>query len=292
MKVRRYGLRVDHVGFALLDLIVVVVFVSLFAAIWSSMHSRFRERTYITIDLNNVRQILHGSALYNSDNNDHMAHPTWGSDLTGPDGWAYLTSKAGREIPGATMNVPGSCAGRDVNTLQFTNQLAYFKAGQVSQYLPDVKTAWCPKDVATRKSGGRLRTLWLGRAMKVTSYSWNATIGGYIGLNPGDLNGRTYKVSQFQPTDWQMWEGNENDSFNFNDAADNPENPAEMFSLRHAGTQSWWTTFGPGKRNYRGGAVVGSFGGTASYVRWSKVYDLVAKKIPAPNEILNGPGYR
>jgi hypothetical protein len=127
--------------------------------------------------------------------------------------------------------------------------------------------------------------------MKVTSYSWNGTIGGYVGPNPGNLNGRTYKVSQFQATDWQMWEGNENDSFNFNDAADHPES-FETFSQRHSGAPSWWTTVGPGKRTFSGGAVVGTFGGSASYVRWPKVYDLVAKKIPVPNEILNGPGYR
>ena len=291
MKVHRRDLCVDRAGFALLDLIFVVVFVSFFAAIWSSPHSRFRERTYITIDLNNVRQILRASAIYNSDNNDHMAHPTWGSDLTGPDGWAYLTSKAGREIPGATMNVPGSCAGVDVNSARFANQLAYFKVGQVSQYLPDVKTAWCPKDIVTRKSGARLRTLWLGRAMKVTSYAWNGTIGGYATPRP-DLGGRTYKVSQFQPADWQMWEGNENDSFNFNDAADDPRNSLETFSKRHSGTPSWWTIAGPGKRTYPGGAVIGTFGGSASYVRWPKVFDLANQKIPSPNEILNGPGYR
>lgn len=281
----------SRAGFALVDLIVVVVVVSFFAAICSSLHSRLRERTYITIDLNNVRQILHGSTLYNSDNNGYMAHPTWGGDLTGPDGWAYLTAKAGREVPGATMNVPGSCAGVDVDNSRFTNQLAFFKVGQVSQYLPDVRTAWCPKDVATRYRG-RLRTLWIGRPMKVTSYSWNGTIGGYVGPRAAPLNGKTYKVSQFQPADWQMWEGNESDSFHFNDAADHPESIEETFSRRHAGPKDWLNSSALMKRGYPGGAVVGTFGGSAQYVRWPKVFDLVVKKIPAPNEILNGPGYR
>ena len=97
MKVHRRGLRAHRAGFALFDLIFVIVFVSLFAAIWSSLHCRIRERTYITIDQNNIRQILCGSALYNAENNDQMAHPTWGADFEGPDGWAYLTAKRGRE---------------------------------------------------------------------------------------------------------------------------------------------------------------------------------------------------
>ena len=278
-------------GFALIDLLFLVVILAALAAVFSSVPERLRERTHITIDLNNLRQILHASALYSNENNDHLAYPTWGGDLTGPDGWAYLTSKNGREIPGATMNVPGSCAGRDVNTPQFTNQLAYFKVGQVSQYLPGVETAWCPKDVSTRGPEARLRQLWLGRPVKVTSYSWNGTTAGVVG-KPGQNVpvGKTYKISQFLPTDWQMWEANDADAFNFNDAAVNPEQ-VDIFSKRHAGLKAWWT-FTSARRNLPGGAVVGVFGGSAQFVRWSKIYDLNSRKIASPNEILNGPGYR
>ena len=279
-------------GFAFIELLLILVVLGLLASLWSPMHRRLREKTYITIDQSNIRQILRGSALYNSDNDDRMAHPTWGSDLTGPDGWAYLTSKAGRDIPGATQNVPGSCAGRDVNTPQFTNQLAYFKVGQVSQYLPDVRTAWCPKDVATRYAGSRLRQLWLSRPVKVTSYSWNATIAGLVGRAGQNLPiGKTYKITDFRPEDWQMWESNDSDAFNFSDAANNPENISELFSLRHSGLRGWWSVPIP-TRNLQGGIVVGTFGGTAHYVRWPQAYDLMRQKIPPPNEILNGPGYR
>lgn len=282
-------------GFALVELLLILVVLTILASLWSPMHRRLREKTYITIDQSNIRQILRGSALYNGDNNDHMAHPTWGGDLTGPDGWAYLTTKGRREIPGATMNVPGSCAGVDVDSPRFTNQLAYFKVGQVSQYLPDVRTFWCPKDVATRTDGpnaGALRRLWLARPVKVTSYSWNATIAGLVG-RPGQNVpiGKTYKVFQFRPDDWQIWENNESDAFYFNDAADNPENPFELFSMRHSGLKGWWRTSSVG-RSLPGGAVVGTFGGAAHYVRWPKVSDLLRRRIPPPNEILNGPGYR
>jgi hypothetical protein len=73
----------------------------------------------MAIDLNNVKQILLGSQMYGSDNNDHVPHPTWGGGLTGPDGWAYITSNNGR-IPGAPNSAP-DCANHDINTVQFTN---------------------------------------------------------------------------------------------------------------------------------------------------------------------------
>jgi hypothetical protein len=279
-------------AFALIDLLFLVIFVAALGAVFSSVPERLRERTHVTIDLNNLRQILHASALYSNENNDHLAHPTWGGDMTGPDGWAYLTLNNGR-IPDAPA-YPRPCINYDVNSEAFTNQLKFFKYGQVSQYLPGVETTWCPKDVATRKQGSgpaSLRGLWLARSVKVTSYSWSGTIAGVVGRTDQKVPpGKTYKISQFLPSDWQTWEGNDADAFNFNDAAVNPED-IDIFSRRHAGPKSWWrlTTF---RRNFPGGAVVGTFGGSAQMVRWSKVYDLTTRKIAAPNEILNGPGYR
>ena len=280
-------------AFTFIELILVLTVLGMLAGMHLPFYSRVRERTHVTIDQNNLRQILQGSAIYAAENAERLAHPTWGADLTGPDGWAYLTSKAGRSIPGSTQNTPGSCAGRDVDSPQFTNQLAYFKVGQVTQHLPDVKAAWCPKDFATRRSGA-LRSLWLGRPVKVTSYTWNATVAGLIGpIGARPQIGRTYKISDFLPTDWQTWEANDGNPFLFNDAANDPSSPSERPSLRHTGMQRWWqVSVSVGPRDLSGGAMVGRFGGSAELVRWPRVYDLFSQKVPAPNEVLNGPGYR
>jgi hypothetical protein len=91
-----------------------------------------------------------------------------------------------------------------------------------------------------------------------------------------------------------MWEQNENDPFYFNDAGNNPEAFGETVSFRHSGIGNWWTQTTP-RRALAGGAVVGSFGGTAFYQKWPKVYDLMnpnVSKVGRPNELLNGPGYR
>jgi len=234
-----------------------------------------------------VKQILLASHMYATDADDHLAHPTWGGDLTGPDGWAYATANNGR-IPGGPA-APGSAAGKDVNSVQFSNQIAFFKIGQLGPYLSTYQTMWCPKDVTTRQ-GSYKTTRWLPRAVKITTYCWNGAIAGY-NAKPLAKAGDTHKVSAFKPTDWQMWEQNDADPFNFNDAGNNPEDANEGLSRRHSGVGNWWSINSTAAQNLPGGAMVGHYGGSVEFVKWKKCQDLIQKRVPAPNEMLNGPAY-
>ena len=259
-------------GFTLIELLVVIAIIAILAGMLLPALAKSKDRAQLTVDLNNVKQILLGCHMYAQDNQDRLPFTGWDGSVAN---WAY----------GA--NLQSSAGVRDLN--QNNNNNAWYRqvytnlpAGQLWPFLTKYEIYNCPKDIATRSSG-REGAWFVQRIQKVTSYVMNGAVSGYSGGVGGKI-GQTYKMSQFRrPTDIIFWECNEDPQTQggvfFNDPTNYP-NTAEGISRRHAS----------GANLNKGGAMVGALTGSASIMKWQRAEQLNQENITGGNELWCNPG--
>jgi prepilin-type N-terminal cleavage/methylation domain-containing protein len=202
----RHGKR----GFTLVELLVVIVIIAILAALLFPVLSSAKNRAARATDLNNLRQVMIAMHVYTGDNHDSLPWPNWDYGKAMPDGkirpgWLYTLNPA---ATGPAMFAP--------------------EGGLLWNTLKQPKSYLCPMDKVTAQAPDQNGAL-AARPQQLSSYIMN---GAVIGFRSGHrTNAAPVKTAEMLPGDCLFFEGDETQSWHFNDGS---SWPSEGVTARHS----------------------------------------------------------
>ena len=164
-----------RLAFTLIELLVVIAIIAILASLLLPALANSKEKASRTYCINNNKQLALALTMYADDNQDRMPWPNWSNDY-GP-GWLY------KPINGRAPDPVKS------------NEWPNIEAGLYWPYLKERRVYNCPLDRTNDVS-------WQKRLQRVSSYIMNGAVCAYGRFS----NGQTFKLGQFNPAAYAMWE--------------------------------------------------------------------------------------
>ncbi len=214
-------------AFTLIELLVVIAIIAILASMLLPAMARAKEKASRTACVSNNKQLALAMHLYAHDNRDFMPWPNW-ANTYGP-GWLY-------QPVGGRAPDPANASER-----------RYIEAGAYWPFIRNGKVYLCPLDKTNHVSFQR-------RTPKLSSYIMNGAVSAFGRYQ----NGRTYKLTAFNPAAYVMWEPEIRD---FGGTyGSNPGFDASQFPNEQEGVG----------RRHKLGAVITGFSGHVHFIKYDQ----------------------